>query len=393
MDKKIKAENTLVAGWAPPLIIDFKTQKGQNDYQKLKSTGMINYVSDQIDDAVEELYHIEHPSSIDSVIDEDLDIYRKKLIDGPIDNYGYWIFYPWNGSFVHFPEKEHLRKLLSSRNRNLITEDERVELKNSKTILVAGLSVGSNVIDALLMQGIGSEYVLADMDSLDPTNLNRIRSSYDQLGVHKVDIVAKKISELDPFIEQTHLKNGLDESNLQEIIKRNKPNIIVDEMDSLRMKVILRLQAKKHGIPVLMATDNGDNILLDIERYDTDKNLPMLHGLLPDDIVKKILDDRTMSRRDAGKIIGRYFVGLDNVPIRMIESLMEVGKSLPSWPQLGGAAVLSGLYVTYAAKKILLNQPIRSGRFLMGPELQLDPSVSTDDYLAKKANLIKKILE
>ena len=132
------------------------------------------------------------------------------------------------------------------------------------------------MIDALLMQGIGSEYVLADMDSLDPTNLNRIRSSYDQLGVHKVDIVAKKISELDPFIEQTHLKNGLDESNLQEIIKRNKPNIIVDEMDSLRMKVILRLQAKKHGIPVLMATDNGDNILLDIERYDTDKNLPML---------------------------------------------------------------------------------------------------------------------
>ncbi len=388
MDQKIKLLNSPVQGWSQPIMINFNIQSDVLVYEKLKSEGRIDRVSDEIRVAIEELYHIDRPSEIDSIDKNNLEKYTSSFGSGQLDNYGIWVFYPWSGTLVHFPERDDLRRLRGSRNRNLINDDERTSLVSDKTVLVAGLSVGSNIVDSLLMQGIGSKYILVDMDQLDPTNLNRIRASYDQLGIHKVDVVSKKISELDPFIEQIHYKEGLNEKNLDEIIEHHSPDIIVDEMDSLRMKIVLRLQARKQGIAVLMATDDGDDIILDIERYDRDSDQPILHGLLPDQIIDKIIEGGQMSRSQSGAIIGKYFVGLENVPVRMIESLLEVGKTLPSWPQLGGAAVLSGLYVAYAARKILLDQPINSGRFLMGPEDQLNPIISTSEYLEQKDNLI-----
>lgn len=374
-----------VSGWEPPQIFN----GGQKtEINELKEKGLIKYVSDNMETAVEELYHIENPTQIDDLDRASYENFVKDFGDGDLGRYGSWVYFPWNSSLVHFPKENDLRRLRGSRNRNLITDQERKTLISDKTILILGLSVGSNVVDSLLMQGIGSRYILVDMDSLDPTNLNRIRASYDQLGVHKVDVVAKKISELDPFIDQVHYKDGLDEENLEEILAKYRPDIIVDEMDSLRMKLLVRMRAKDEGIPVLMATDDGDDILLDIERFDLDAEQPILHGILPESVIEEVLSNKKMNRREAGAIIGKYFVNLENVPLRMIESLLEVGKSLPSWPQLGGAAVLSGLYVAYAAKRILLGQPLNSGRFLMGPEQQLNPEIDSEDYKNRKKELI-----
>lgn len=385
----IKSQSRVVTGWSKPRFFDLCSEDDTSALEILKDSGNITHVSDNIEAALEELFHIEYPAQIDSVDEKVYTGFIRETTKGNLDGYGSWVYFPWNGTLVHFPPKKDLQKLRGSRNRNLITDDERRVLSDNKTIVVLGLSVGSNAIDSLLMQGIGSRYILVDLDHLDPTNLNRIRASYDQLGIHKVDIVAKKISELDPYLEQVHYKNGLDEANLEEIINIYKPDIIMDEMDSLRLKILTRMRAKENKIPVLMATDDGDDILLDIERYDKSDNQAILHGILPEDVIQSILSDEQMSRQEAGVIIGKYFVNLENVPIRMLESLLEIGRTLPSWPQLGGAAVLSGLYLAYAAKKILLNLPLNSGRFLMGPEEQLNPEIKTSEYIDKKAQLIQ----
>lgn len=380
-----------VSGWQPPIMFDLSNQADTSKLQKLIEQNEVNFVSDEISEAIEELYHMYNPTEIDKVDQVNYSEFIKKFTSegGTYDAYGTWVYYPWSQNLVHFPQKDDFRKLRGLRNRNLITEDERQKLISNKTILILGLSVGSNVADLLLLQGIGSRYILVDMDSLSPTNLNRIRVGYEQVGIHKVDVVAKKLSGLDPFLEQVHYKSGINEINLEEILTKYKPDIIVDEMDSLRMKMVIRTRAKEMGIPVVMATDNGDNILLDIERFDEQEDLPILHGILPDNILNDILNNKEMSRREAGAIIGRYFVDLKNVPLRMIESLLEVGRTIPSWPQLGGAAVLSGLYVAYAVKKIILNQPLSTGRFLMGPDYQLDPSIATAKYNAQKDKLIE----
>lgn len=377
--------------WQPPQIFNLSDEEHKEQLQQLCETGKIRAVFDQIDAALDELFDIAYPAKKDSKTPEEVAKFTQKLTREDKVAYGNWIYFPWSGSVVHFPPKDDLRCLRGSRNRNLITEEERQALIDNKTIVIFGLSVGSNVVDSLLLQGVGSKYIIVDMDHLDPTNLNRIRASYDQVGVHKVDVVAKKISELDPYIEQVHYKNGADEGNLEEILTKYRPDIVIDEMDSLRMKVLVRMRAKELGLPVLMATDDGDDILLDIERFDQDATQPILHGILPEEVIQMILGNSEMSRAEIGAIIGQYFVGLENVPIRMLESLMEVGRTLPSWPQLGGAAVLSGLYLSYAARKILLDQNLNAGRFLMGPEAQLNPDLQSQAYKERKETLIQQM--
>lgn len=377
-----------VENWTEPLIFDLNKQDQVEQLQNLISLAKVTRYSDQIELAIEELFHIKYPDQIDSVDQKLYESYKQELCPNGPEQYGCWVYYPWNGELVHFPPKNDYDQLRSSRNRNLINEQERAQLKDNKTILICGLSVGSNVVDSLILQSIGSKYILVDMDVLGPTNLNRIRASYSQLNIHKVDVMAKKISELDPYLEQVHYKDGLNEQNLQEIIKTHRPNLIVDEMDSLKMKLHTRTVAKANKLPVVMATDDGDDILLDIERFDQDSNLPLLHGILPAEVIEQVLNGPKLTRQQSGALIGKYFVNLDYVPLRMIQSLLEIGKTLPSWPQLGGAAVLSGLYVAYAAKRILLDLPINSGRFLMGPEPQLNPDIQTEDYKTRKQSLI-----
>ena len=67
-------------------------------------------------------------------------------------------------------------------------------------------------------------------------------------------------------------------------------------------------------------------------------------------------------------------VGPENVTIRMQESLLEMGKTIVSWPQLGGAALLNGSAVAYCARKILNKQPLENNRSLISMDEKLDSS-------------------
>lgn len=331
--------------------------------------------------AIEDIYDIEFPQHKDTKTAEDLTGFKTKLFPDGSDNWGSWVYYPWLNTVVHFPPKEVLRSLRTSRNRNLITASEQSKLYEGKVFIV-GMSVGSNIVEALVSQGIGSTFILADMDIVEPSNLNRIRSPYHHIGLHKVDAISRKVWEIDPYIEIIQLLDGLNETNLEQTLNEHKVTVIVDEMDSLRMKIVLREQAKKRSLPVVMAADDGDDALVDIERYDIDTSIPLFHGRIPDDVIEKLKSD-AIPRAQLGFIIGKYFVGYDNIPLRMYESLAEVGKTLPSWPQLGGAAALSGVSLAYAIRKIILGEKIIDGRVLVSIENKLDLEHKNPGYKEK----------
>ena len=121
-----------------------------------------------------------------------------------------------------------------------------------------------------------------------------------------------------------------------------------------------------------MGTDNGDGAIIDIERYDIKQSYPMLHGLIGSLTPEKI---KCMNPKDwpgvAAKIAGANFA----VP-RMLDSVVEVGKTLYSWPQLGTAANLCGTVLAYLARRIIIKSPnIKSGRYVVS----LD-SIFESDY-------------
>ena len=48
------------------------------------------------------------------------------------------------------------------------------------------------------------------------------------------------------------------------------------------MKVALREAARLARVPVVMLANLGDNVLVDIERYDLEPDLPIFNGILGD---------------------------------------------------------------------------------------------------------------
>jgi molybdopterin/thiamine biosynthesis adenylyltransferase len=345
--------------WSEPEILNTRDKKSNLRINELLNNNEIINVYDSIDVAINELYFETYPAQKDNIKKQTHNNFVSSI--GDKKSFGNWVYFPWNKSLIHFPDKSEYQQLRTSRNRNLITSTEQKKLL-SATILIAGLSVGSNVVEALLSQGIGSHYILIDLDNIEPTNLNRIRAPFRDVGISKVDAIAKKISEVDPYIQISCFRSGLNKNNLSKIIMASKPQVLIDEMDDLLMKVELRNQCKTNSLPVIMATDNGDGAILDVERYDLDSDIKIFNGLIPDDILDK-LKNGNLTRPEAGQLIGKYFVGFDRVSRRMIESLSEVGISLPSWPQLGSAAALSGLLASYATKKILLGVEFVDNRF------------------------------
>lgn len=332
------------------------------DLSRLKKEHPELSIEDHIDFALDELFDIAEPSKKDTKTPTEVRKYATTLTKGNPETWGNWVYYPWLNKVVHMPPVDALRALRTSRNRNLITAQEQSVLYQA-TILIIGMSVGSNIVEALASQGIGSTLILVDMDVIEPSNLNRIRSPYHHVGLHKVEAIRRKVWEIDPYIAIESYEDGLTEENMATILDSHKPNIIVDEMDSLRMKVLLREAAKERSLPLIMAADDGDDALIDIERYDHGDN-ELFNGRIPEEVINRI-KTANIPRAELGLLIGRYFVGAENIPLRMYESLSEVGKTLPSWPQLGGAAALSGVSIAYVTKKILLGEDMASGRVLV----------------------------
>src|ERR1700694_1517105 len=331
-------------------------------------------VVDNINLYLNELFDIAFPSKKDTKSEEEVEKFANNVLKNNPNNWGKWVYLPWLNLCQHIPPKRELRQLRTSRNRNLITENEQQMLYNT-TILIAGMSVGSNVVEALISQGIGTKFVLADMDIIEPTNLNRIRAPLHHIGLHKVEAISRKIWEIDPYIEIIACNNGISEEIINDIVANHKIDIIVDEMDSPAMKVLLREIAQKEKLPVVMAADDGDDALVDIERYDLNHELPIFNNQIPLDVIDRIKGGN-IPRKELGMMIGKYFVGPEHIPLRMFESLVEIGKTLPSWPQLGGAAALSGISLAYVIKKIILGQPVKDGRIL----ISLDEKLLSQQY-------------
>ncbi|MFM9004574.1 MAG: ThiF family adenylyltransferase, partial [Flavobacteriales bacterium] len=188
---------------------------------------------------------------------------------------GSWVFYPWRNTLVHCLSKDKFVRVRTTRNQHKITQDEQDRLSAAR-IGVVGLSVGQSVAISLVMERICGSLRVADFDTLDLSNLNRIRSSMIHQGELKTTIVAREIAEIDPFLEVTCYDSGVTEENMHEFL--NGLDLVVDECDNLEMKIMLRKACRERGIPVIM--DTSDSLMLDVERFDLEPQRPIFHGLI-----------------------------------------------------------------------------------------------------------------
>ncbi|KKP59866.1 MAG: UBA/THIF-type NAD/FAD binding protein [Candidatus Gottesmanbacteria bacterium GW2011_GWA1_34_13] len=277
-------------------------------------------------------------------------------------------------------------ELSTVRNRNLITAAEQRKLK--KTVVgFLGLSVGSHSALTWMMESRADTIKIADPDNLDAVNLNRLRFSWGDIGKTKVDVVKTYIAQINPFVNIVGTTNVSAESMITLFDTSPKIKLVVDAIDSMKGKILLRKLARQRHLPLISAADIGDNVMLDIERYDLDPQPELFLGRLPG-IDQVNIDE--LSTIEKKKLIIKL-VGFKNNSERMLNSLLNIGKSVSTWPQLGATATIAGGIVATSIKKIILGEKVKSGRYYLLLDNLLVSDINLEDNKKRCDKIIKKI--
>lgn len=102
---------------------------------------------------------------------------------------------------------------------------------------IAGVGgIGSNVAWNLIRAGI-TEFILADFDRVEPSNLNRQFYFHDQIGQSKVHMAALNFRRINPELVLEAHEVRLDDGNLPSVFA--DCDVIVEGFDRAEMKACL----------------------------------------------------------------------------------------------------------------------------------------------------------
>lgn len=361
-----------------PSIFGTSTEKARATfdewYRKRKDSLLVH---DDFITQLKDLIKTRNPSRSLSESDyvEEINSYR---VGRDLQNCGCWVYYPWSSRLVHLLGKSEFTELRTNRNRYKIMPDEQQVLEK-KRVGVVGLSVGQSVAIAMTLERSYGLIRLADFDTLDLSNMNRIRTGVHNLGLPKALLTAREIAEIDPYVEVECFLDGLTEANIEHFLKGNDTrtplDVLVDECDDLAMKVLMRQRARQLRIPVVM--DTSDRGMLDVERFDLEPSRPIFHGIIDDLEYRKL---KGLTTEQKIPYVMKFIGGIENTP-RMAASLMEIGQTISTWPQLASDVLLGGAIAAETIRRIHLRQFQGSGRYFVCPqEIISDPlSTSTNE--------------
>ena len=269
-----------------PVILNPRNRDDQEKIVDLKNNPQIQVIN-QINSQVGDLIKSRHPAKTFSKEELKAEI-ENFFEENPKESYGNWVYYPWKYALVHLLPEEEFIRVRTLRNNYKITPQEQKELAEKKVGIV-GLSVGQSIALAMALERSCGEMRLADFDHLELSNLNRLKAGVTSLGIEKIVIAAREIAEIDPYLKLTLYRDGITEENIDSFFSdQGGLDLIIDECDSLDIKILLRKTAQKYQIPLMM--DTSDRGMLDIERFDLEPERPIFHGYLGDinlDTLKK----------------------------------------------------------------------------------------------------------
>lgn len=316
-----------------------------------------NEVIDIFSQSLEELYNFEKYNNPE-IKKNKTDLRDFKNLNS---NNDLWIYFPWSKTILHSLNEEFFFKLRTARNKNIISKNEQEKFRDFK-VGIAGLSVGSEIAHTIIRTGGAKKMRIADSDIIEVSNLNRMNASILDVNKKKIDIVAKNIWETDPFAKIDLYESGLNKDNLEEfLLGESKLDIFIDSIDDLNIKTLARRICKDNRIPVLMATDCGDSVILDIERYDLEPNYKIFHGIFE---TEEIFFTENIMQKD-WLVLAERIIGVNHLPQRLVESINEVSISLPAVPQVGNSSRIAGAVTAFIVRSIANHQLISSGKYVL----------------------------
>lgn len=367
----LNRENTIENQLFNPFFYCLTNKNDEENFIRLLNNSSAIVVFNEIQSQLEELIKLRHPKL--KFTPEQLQQKIEEHLNGvELNKYGVWVHYPWLNKVVHLLDEDEFIEVRTNRNQYKITPEEENVLA-TKTIGIIGLSVGKAIALTIALERICGKLIIADFDTIELSNLNRIQTGVQNFGIKKTVVVAREIAEIDPFLKVTCLHEGLTEENMNEFFFPNnrKMDVCIEVCDGLSTKIFARQKAKEFGIPVVM--NSSDRGTTDIERFDLNPELPILHGLIDHLDITLVKQAKTNEEKVPYLL---PMLGVETSSERLKASMLEIEQTITTWPQLASGVVMGGGICTDVCRRILLNQFSDSGRYFV----DVEDSIQNDNY-------------
>ncbi len=351
------------AAWRP---IPIRLHPGEgNDFRAICDRQGLR-LHDEITRQLHELAQVRHPS-----VGEEAPIaaLAETMVReaGDRDAVGTWWHFPWDGRVVHLLADDDYFAVITNRNQDKLTAGELAQLRQRR-VGVVGLSVGGEAAVTVAQEHLCGEIWLADFDTLDLSNLNRLGAGCDDLGVAKTTIVARRIAKLNPYLRVGALHAGITPDNVEPFVRG--VDLVLEECDSLPIKGLVRRAARAHGVNVLYAADERG--FVSIEPYALDPTFP---PFLSDDADAHRARSDFQSAQAFYIALAAWLGGWDQISERSRQSLAEIGTSLRGYPQLASEARYAAGIVGHIVRRLLLGDriPAWHGHLDLDEQLPREP--------------------
>ncbi|MGN0404897.1 MAG: ThiF family adenylyltransferase [Bariatricus sp.] len=142
----------------------------------------------------------------------------------------------------------------------LLLGSEGMERLRRASVMVFGIGgVGSHCVEALARSGVG-KLILIDNDTVSLTNINRQSIAlHSTEGRYKTEVMKEKIADICPEIQVKTYERFVLTDNLGDILDE-RPDYIIDAIDTVTAKLTLVCEAQKRGIPIISSMGTGNKL-------------------------------------------------------------------------------------------------------------------------------------
>lgn len=146
-----------------------------------------------------------------------------------------------------------------SRTELLLGQEGVQKLRNACVMVLGVGGVGSHCIEALARSGVG-KLILVDNDTVSLTNINRQSIAYHStIGKYKTQVMKERIADICRETEVVTYECFVLPENLEKIFQE-RPDYIVDAIDTVTAKLALAEKAEKEEIPMISSMGTGNKL-------------------------------------------------------------------------------------------------------------------------------------
>ncbi|NOX34087.1 MAG: hypothetical protein GXP56_10185 [Deltaproteobacteria bacterium] len=153
--------------------------------------------------------------------------------------------------------KEEYISQAFARNIGLLTMEEQKKLSRAKVAIPGMGGVGGIHLITMVRTGIG-RFHIADFDIFDPANINRqFGARVPEFGKPKIEVMKEQALSINPYLEFSLFKEGLNKSNIDEFL--DGVDVVIDGLDFFKFDIrrLLFNKSREKGIYVITAAPLG----------------------------------------------------------------------------------------------------------------------------------------